>query len=278
MEPSAGASARASSIGDLPQALLGKIFVLAGSAKQLGPAVTLLSHAWRDTFYSEPAFWSRVYLNLWDLGQCSDSHKAAWLAVKTALLRRVAPVLSDLRLDGIDRAGGLSISGVFDHIHPATLEVLSLGCWAALPPGLLVPFTGLRSLELYRCSCDDEGNWEPAVLEAVCSMRQLTGLVIDAKSPPPQVLAIAAQLPQLRHLQVVSSQLLPHAEQLAVLTGLTSLVLTEHAAAGCLQPPDLAHFPRLSSYMLKRGQMPFEPGMMRAPAQPQCYVPCCPRR
>ncbi|PRW39082.1 L domain [Chlorella sorokiniana] len=47
-----GASARrpagAVSIDDLPPGVLGRIFALAGSAAEIGPSVTLVSHAWRS--------------------------------------------------------------------------------------------------------------------------------------------------------------------------------------------------------------------------------------
>lgn len=227
------------------------------------PAVTLVSHAWHDAFYSEPALWSTFELKpdgelVLALSSAPAGQHAAWLAAKLALLRRVAPsvtALESFNLDAMEQAAARCgmpgfLGEVFGLLRPATLQRLELRFWSGMPPGLLARFPNLHSLRLTDCGCDVQHSWPPAVLAAMCGMGQLEDLTLTAASPPEQLLPLVAErLPRLMRLHVTSEQPLPHAEQLTRLTGLQDLLLVERVTdGGCLQPPAPAQLPRLHTY------------------------------
>lgn len=287
-------------IGDLPAALFGRILSLAGSVKAIGcaahrpgprptssrdhgrlaaalapcsplvppprcrPSVTLVSHAWRNAFFSEPALWSsfRLVFPSSILNQPAEQHPAlrtAWLAARLQLLRLVAPHLTALEIRSIDgleeMAANIStaapVAHIFELLNPASLERLELGGWTAMPPRLLARFPALRSLGLQEYGCDRRWNWPPPVLEALCSMRQLTELTLVMWGPQPQLLAaIADCLPQLQRLSASSRHPLPHAERLTRLTALQHLELCEVFSYEGMRPPAPAQLPSLQTYQL----------------------------
>lgn len=227
--------------------------------------MTLVSHAWRDAFYSEPELWSYFYVTRYIAMPLMLPHMAPppWLASKVALLRRVAPLVTALAIEPVDSleqeagysSSPCSASDLFDQVIPNTLQHLHLSDWSAMPPGLLARFPNLRILSLTRCTCDQHGTWTPAVLPALLSL-QLTDLSLDVPSHPPELLAdLARSLPQLRYLSVCSGQPLQHAGRLTSLTALQHLILNEVTMEGaCLQPPLLAQLPSLEQYVLAPGR------------------------
>lgn len=222
------------------------------------PTVTLVCKAWRDAFYSEPGLWGSFSLSAGSLRH-HGQHTAEWFAAQRALLQRVGPMIVQARVEG-----GELLSSALAHaglpwtmedllrLLPASLVHLDLVDWQhSMPPGLLAHFPSLRSLSLMRCGCGAEQHWPPALLEAVCGMPQLTGLVITAHSPPPQLLAaLADSLPQLQRLEVCSWSGLRHAERLTSLTALQCVILREYILddTQCLQPPAPAQLPSLKYY------------------------------
>lgn len=66
--------------------------------------MTLVSHAWRDAFYSEPEIWSYFYVMRYIAMPLMLPQMAPppWLASKVALLRRVAPLVTALVIDPVD--------------------------------------------------------------------------------------------------------------------------------------------------------------------------------
>ncbi len=231
------------------------------------PVVTLVCRSWREAFYSEPGLWTMLKVPAVLAAYClfaewPEQQLAAWFIAQRALLRRVHSLVSAVDCTDGDRLGlalqraGLpwSPADLLSEL-PTTLTSLSFCSWSdSLPPSLLAGFPNLHSLSLNSDVFDDSRFWAPAMLESICSMRQLTELSIDAHHPPPELLAaLAGQLPQLRRLSVRSRKPLQHAEQLASCTGLQNLRLVEvDAQEGSLQPPLPAQLPSLQYYEVRR--------------------------
>lgn len=226
--------------------------------------VTLVCKSWRDAFYSEPGLWSAFILPAPAGRTCGsfllwpDQKLVAWAAAQLALLQRVAPLVSAMECNnsgflqyGMVQAGlPWSPADLLGQL-PATLTRLSFSSWSdSLPPSLLAAFSLLRSLSLDSSGFDDSRLWAPAMLESICSMRQLTELSLNAHHLPSELLAaLAGRLPQLRRLSVHGSAPLQHAQQLVSCTGLEHLLLWEsNAQQSGLQPPAQAQLPNLQTY------------------------------
>lgn len=227
------------------------------------PAVTLVSHAWHDVFYSEPALWGAFRLGRFATPPLSNVpawRHTEWLAAKLGLLRRVAPLVTAVEIHELDRlqaaAASSSLPGWVEELlslpYPDALRQLELTSWSAvgpaagLPPALLARFSNMRSLTLQRC-----GSIDASMLAAVCSLRKLTALAMAGSLPPQLFPDVAEQLPQLQSLVIHNYQPMPHAARLTRLTGLQHLVLRERLDRGfCLQPPAPAQLPRLQTYAM----------------------------
>ncbi|KAL4433752.1 hypothetical protein ABPG75_000193 [Micractinium tetrahymenae] len=238
-------------IGDLPDALLGRVLALAGGESWL--SMVLTSRRWHRVLLEEaPIAWR------WDLvpSKAPAADFEAAIASRVSLLQRIGKRIQHARMHNLQPAtdwlqrSGWQPAGLLALLNPAAMRSVDL-CWN---PSLPVPavqlvgsFSQLTSLSL---SCADE---LPAA-SALGQLRQLASFDAAERRISAELVEAVCSLSGLTSLSLSAVEMLDSQAE-ALLPGLTALgrlrvlnLKEQGRAAGTLQPPPPALFSNLEEF------------------------------